>query len=120
MAKTLAEQIVELQRAAEVLPIVQKEIQKIAESVGRLKQLLGGEPTSRRKAAPKVAAKTKRERRARKFVTLKDKVFGALEKGPQSVEQLTKVDGRAVARTLDKWVALGILEKNGKGLYSKA
>ncbi len=120
MAKTLAEQIAELQRAAQVLPSVRAEIQKIGESVNRLKLLLGGKPASKGKAAAKPAVRAKQQRRARKFIGLKEKVLGALEKGPQSLEQLMKVDGRAVARTLDKWVALGLLKKNGKGLYSKA
>ena len=117
--KSLAEQLAELERAAEALPAIQAEIQKIEVCVGRLNQLLGGRPAAKRGRPTKVAPKTTRQRRVKARTGLKEKVLAALAKGPMAAAQLKKLDGRAAPRTLDKWVSLGILKKEPKGLYSK-
>jgi hypothetical protein len=119
MAKTLAEQLGELQRAAEALPTIQAEIRKIEASVSKLNQLLSGQPAAKKGRSAKVAPKITRRHRANARTGLKEKVLAALTKGPMTAAQLRKVDGRAVRRTLDKWVSLGILKKEPKGLYSK-
>jgi len=120
MAKSLAEQIAKLQKAAEALPAIQAEIKKIETSVSKLNHLLGGQPAKRRGRLPKSQPKIARRRRAKARMGLKEKVLAALAKDPMSAAQLKKVDGRAVARTLDKWASLGILKKESKGLYSKS
>jgi hypothetical protein len=117
--KSLAEQIAELEKAAEALPAIQAEIRKIAVCVGRLNQLLGGQPAAKRRRPAKVAPTITRRRRAKARTGLKEKVLAALAKSPMSPAQVKKVDGRAVPRTLDRWVSLGILKKEPKGLYSK-
>jgi hypothetical protein len=119
MAKTLAEQLAELQRAAEALPAIQTEIKKIEASVVKLNQLLGGQLAAKKGRPTKVAPKITRRRRTKARTGLKEKVLAALAKGPVPAAKLKKVDGRAVPRTLDKWVSLGILKKGPRGLYSK-
>jgi hypothetical protein len=117
--KSLAEQLAELEKAAEALPAIQAEIKKIEACVGRLNQLLGGQPVAKRGRPAKVAPKITRRRRAKARTGLKEKVLAALAKGPMSVAELKKEDRRAVPRTLDKWVSLGILKKEPKGRYSR-
>ena len=119
MAKSFAEQIADLQRAAEALPAIQTEIKKIEACVGKLNQLLGGQPAAKRGRPAEPAPKVTRRRRAKGRTGLKEKVLAALAKGSMSAAQLKKVDGRAVPRTLDKWGSLGILKKEPRGLYSK-
>jgi hypothetical protein len=119
MAKSLAEQLAELQRAAEALPEIQVEIKKIEVCVSRLNQLLGGQPAAKQGQPAKVAPKITQRWRAKARIGLKEKVLAALAKGPLSAAQLKSVDGRAFPRALDKWVSLGILRKEPKGLYSR-
>ena len=117
--KSLAKQLAELEKAAEALPAIQAEIKKIEASVGRLNQLLGGQPAAKKRRPAKVAPKIARRRQAKARTGLKEKVLAALAKGPMSPAQVKKVDGRAVPRTLDKWVSLGILKKEPRGMYSR-
>lgn len=120
MVNSLAAQLAELQKAAEALPAIQAEIKKIEASVGKLNVLLGGQPAKRRGRPPKKALKETRPVKPKARTGVKEKVLQALAKGLMSAAQLKKVDGRAAPRTLDKWVSLGILKREAKGLYSRS
>jgi type II secretory pathway component HofQ len=117
--KSLAKQLAQLEKAAEALPAIQTEIRRIEASVSKLNQFLGGRPAAKRGRPAKVAPKITRRRQAKARTGLKEKVLAALAKGPLAAAHLKKLDGRAVPRTLDKWVSLGILKKEPKGLYSR-
>jgi hypothetical protein len=117
--KSLAEQLAELQQTAKALPQIQAELKRIEASVGKLNVLLGGQRAVKRGRRPKSEPKKARRGKTKSRISLKDKLLQALAKGPMAAARLKKVDGRAVPRTLEKWVAQGILKKEPRGLYSR-
>ncbi|MCX8037749.1 MAG: hypothetical protein N3D11_12025 [Candidatus Sumerlaeia bacterium] len=123
MAKRFVKQLIELQKAAEALPAIREEVQKIEASLAKLQSVLGGpavaQPGKKRGRPRKALSKPTAEKPTPKSSGLIQKILAHLESGAKTAAQLMAVDGRANPKTLNKWVSLGILKRGPGGRYRK-
>ncbi len=124
MAKTFAEHVIELQKAAKALPAIRKEVQKIEAGLANLQALFGGaaaaQPATKRgRPAGKAGLKSAAQQPVRKSSGLIQKILAEVDKGAKTAAQLMALDGRANPKTLNKWVWLGILKRGPGGRCRK-